>query len=535
MSHFDRIGGPDGIKAIVGSGFFWAWFDALFMSALFIPGESPAILPEYGAIAAFALSLPVFALVLWRDDLLHTLVGAKRTGIFTAAVGTAGSLLYLFSSLTGSVAMFATGALLCGIFMGVYDMAWSMTYCKHGARSALPLVAGAFALAPLLDAPLLFMIPEAKAAFFTLFPLASGLMYALLNRKPKPQGKGAGACDQPEHGQRDKTAFRPLAATMEAGERLDDSLARALGLETSPASSRGIMSFLQNHLGVSLTLIGAVALVMGGFGYLQHLISFSSVAGGISVQVARGAAAIIMFCLFMTHPKRSSTVFRVGFLVMIAGIMMMPFSFGSDVSLAAGAAIVGGYTAFDIFIWVAFSHIAHTRSKSPAKTVAFIRLVTNATTAFGLICGIALIGLHDTFDMLAFQETTVVGYLVVIATVMILSSEESAALLSIARPSTASSSAVGIVGENPTERLSAWFDSLGFTAREKDVAELLLQGRTQPWIAEALGISENTVGTHVRHIYQKAEVHDRQQLLDLAILSMSPEAREPHNGITGAD
>lgn len=536
MSHIDRIGGPDGIKAIVGSGFFWAWFDALFMSALFIPGESPAILPEYGAIAAFALSLPVFALVLWRDDLPHTLVGAKRTGIFTAAVGTAGSLLYLFSSLTGSVAMFATGALLCGIFMGVYDMAWGMTYCKHGTRSALPLVAGAFALAPLLDAPLLFMIPEAKAAFFTLFPLASGLMYALLNRKPKPQGKGAGACDQPEHDQRDKTAFRPLAATMEAGEHMDASLARALGLETAPAPSHGIMAFLQTHLGVSLTLIGAVALVMGGFGYLQHLISFSSETSGIGVQIARGAAAIIMFCLFMLLPKKASAVFRVGFLVMVAGIMMMPFSFGGNTFLVSGAVIVSGYTAFDIFIWVAFSDIAYTRSKSPAKTVAFIRLVANATTALGLACGIALVGSHNGFDMLAFQETTVVGYLVVIATVMILSSEESAALLRSARPAAATGPAlIGVVGENPAERLSTWFDSLGFTAREKDVAPLLLQGRTQPWIAEALGISENTVGTHVRHIYQKAGVHDRQQFLDLAILSISPEARDRQNGLTEAD
>ena len=138
--------------------------------------------------------------------------------------------------------------------------------------------------------------------------------------------------------------------------------------------------------------------------------------------------------------------------------------------------------------------------------------------------------------MLAFQETTVVGYLVVIATVMILSSEESAALLRSARPAAATGPAlIGVVGENPAERLSTWFDSLGFTAREKDVAPLLLQGRTQPWIAEALGISENTVGTHVRHIYQKAGVHDRQQFLDLAILSISPEARDRQNGLTEAD
>lgn len=80
--------------------------------------------------------------------------------------------------------------------------------------------------------------------------------------------------------------------------------------------------------------------------------------------------------------------------------------------------------------------------------------------------------------------------------------------------------------------MNDWFTSLGFTSREKDVAELLLQGRTQPWIAEALGISENTVGTHVRHIYQKTDVHDRQQFLDQAIFHISPESRDLPESIT---
>ena len=58
---------------------------------------------------------------------------------------------------------------------------------------------------------------------------------------------------------------------------------------------------------------------------------------------------------------------------------------------------------------------------------------------------------------------------------------------------------------------------------------LLAYGRTQPWIAERLSISENTVGTHVRHIYQKAGVHGRQEFIDFVFSpdqSMSPESRE---------
>lgn len=274
-------------------------------------------------------------------------------------------------------------------------------------------------------------------------------------------------------------------------------------------------------------LIGAVVLVMSGFGYLQHLISFSNEANGIGVQVARGIAAIAMFLILSSKPEKSSAVYRIGFLVMVAGVMMLPIFFGTNAFLVSGAVIVSGYTAFDIFIWVAFSHIAHRKSKSPIRTVVVIRFVTNIATALGLACGILLVGSDDKMNPFALQETTLVGCLIVIAIVMLLSGEESSSLLKSTRPDPTSAVGIlGAIGETPIERMNDWFTSLGFTSREKDVAELLLQGRTQPWIAEALGISENTVGTHVRHIYQKTDVHDRQQFLDQAILHISPESRD---------
>ena len=74
-----------------------------------------------------------------------------------------------------------------------------------------------------------------------------------------------------------------------------------------------------------------------------------------------------------------------------------------------------------------------------------------------------------------------------------------------------------------------------FTAREKEIAVLLAQGRTQPRIADMLGISENTVGTHVRHIYQKTEVHDRQQFIDLAFSVTSPESHEEKKRLTSSE
>lgn len=53
------------------------------------------------------------------------------------------------------------------------------------------------------------------------------------------------------------------------------------------------------------------------------------------------------------------------------------------------------------------------------------------------------------------------------------------------------------------------------TPREADVLILVVQGRNEPYVADALGISRATVKTHVNHIYRKTNVASRQELLDL--------------------
>ena len=281
---------------------------------------------------------------------------------------------------------------------------------------------------------------------------------------------------------------------------------------------------------------GLSALVLTSFGYLQHLVSFSSIAsngspGGVIVQVARGIAAILMFGIVCIAPQRASAVYRVGLLAMIAGFMMMSFLFGSELFWIAGAVIISGYTAFDLLVWVVFSQIAHTQSRDPLKTIAAVRLLAVVCYVVGALAGILLVGNDQSMHAFVFQETTAIGYLVVIATVLLLSSEDIWMLFGYtARAGSANQEGIG-----QEERLAAWFDRIGLTARERDIASLLAAGRTQPWIADCLSISENTVGTHVRHIYQKADVHNRQEFIDRAISPdhpASPESRDHVSNVT---
>ncbi len=51
------------------------------------------------------------------------------------------------------------------------------------------------------------------------------------------------------------------------------------------------------------------------------------------------------------------------------------------------------------------------------------------------------------------------------------------------------------------------------TPREKEISLLLLKGRNNPYIRNTLNISENTLKTHLRNIYGKLLVSDRQELV----------------------
>lgn len=485
----ERVFGGEGIKTIVGAGFFWAWLDALFMSAFFIDPVFRGPLSEMGVVLAFGCNAIFLTLILAQQNKARALLSNRTSSLVLALAGVAGSLLYFFAGTGAGWPVLIAGSILCGVFMASFGASWGIVFCHDGARSAMPYVTGAFAFAAVVDLILLFMIPQATAMFFALTPVASGIMFFLLDparRAPSP----------------DKNLQPPR---------------------------RGIRSFLRRYLGVSLTIIVSMVLVKVGFGYLQHMISYSVEAmshpfgkEGIDFELIRGVFAWVIFALLLFKPSVSSVLYRVGFLIMVAGVMAMPFFSESSQFIVPKIAIVGGYTVFDIFIWVAFCHVAHTQSHDPLKTIVAMRLVSTTCVVAGTMLGIAVMGYGEHIDFSSSPETTVIGYFIVIATVLLLSADDVRVLFRSAQPPSKEELAIQNE-ETLTTRAEALFNTSGLTAREKEIATLLVQGRTQPWIAEALSISDNTVKTHVQHIYQKIDVHDRQQLIDKVLCSLSPE------------
>jgi two-component system nitrate/nitrite response regulator NarL len=64
---------------------------------------------------------------------------------------------------------------------------------------------------------------------------------------------------------------------------------------------------------------------------------------------------------------------------------------------------------------------------------------------------------------------------------------------------------------------SVWLLVSQLTAREREVLELLVEGADGAMIARRLGISRNTVRTHVQSILTKLQVHSRLEAATLAV------------------
>lgn len=69
--------------------------------------------------------------------------------------------------------------------------------------------------------------------------------------------------------------------------------------------------------------------------------------------------------------------------------------------------------------------------------------------------------------------------------------------------------AVGVVSQEESLR-----EQFGLTQRETEVALLLAEGRSSTYIAGELYLSDNTVRSYVKNIYQKLDVHSKQDLID---------------------
>jgi two-component system nitrate/nitrite response regulator NarL len=73
------------------------------------------------------------------------------------------------------------------------------------------------------------------------------------------------------------------------------------------------------------------------------------------------------------------------------------------------------------------------------------------------------------------------------------------------------------VAGRSAEEQNVWLMAHQLTARERQVLELLVRGANGQVVSESLGISRNTVRTHVQNILTKLQVHSRLEAATFAV------------------
>lgn len=264
-----------------------------------------------------------------------------------------------------------------------------------------------------------------------------------------------------------------------------------------------------------------LALFQLSYGYA---IGFGEV-GDAPVTTFAGIVPLAVVCVAVAvlgRFPRIDPLFSVAFLFIVAGYLFVPFSHDKALPVASNL-LEAGSSCFSLVYWLSVAALARRNRAGALTFFAWGGCILSAGVVVGAFLG--RLSSHLLFsDPVA---TSVACNVVALALV---------AYATLALKGFSFDAAIdGVQNAVPVETLSAGgdgglaravrelADEAGLTQREAEVFALLAQGRNGVYVQQELGVSYNTVKTHVSHIYAKLGVHTHQELIDLAVGRASGE------------
>lgn len=485
--NFKALNGSSSWLAIVGASFFWTWMDrAMFGDSLYFvladrKGLDLAQAPEL-AQESFIVMLTASAIVL-----LALAVAAKRqtssiwsvkTTLVAAVAGAISTASILLAASANMTALAMAGAFVTGSSMAVLNISWGRICIAQGPAKAMTHIAGAWALGLAINILTEGLVPIAEGTFIIVLPLVSFALYAI---DAKLQHTDPYRIDQAEQ---------------------------------TPEQT---MTAKAHVLGVDVRFPAFILVFCIAFGLMCSFEIFSPAATErqtiIDIVGLRGIVSLLFFIASLTAPaRRMESLFNACLSFMVFGLLVMTVGlYTNDVQGLTRIFIPIGYAGFDILVWTLVAFYAKTTATSPLRILAVAMGAEQAGILAGQLIGIALGGSANATNSIMMMA---LSYLLLIAVMGL------ARLCTVlwrrqrddVEASTADSSLDAC--DKQEDHLDRFADAYELTARERDVFALFAEGRSAPYIAEMLVLSENTVKTHLRHIYTKCNLHNRQELLD---------------------
>ena len=440
---------------------------------------------------------------------------AGRIGqIAPAAITVVGSLLLFFAgadSTLGSIAGACSGV-LTGIGSGLILMCWGRVYSTTGGPTSAAECSLAFLLATLL-VPIFAVLPSwLQAVIMAILPIGSAILlnreFAKLNHTPY--------LNAPE-----KRSVRAAKEDAEAeaaaeGAKVEDDRRR-----TSPA--------IMAKLSVSSLVFGSAVGIVRSLYISQSALSDTFATHLVLPLAALLAAIIVIGILLGTRRLDLAFTYRPVLIFMTISCLILPLL--SNTFFLTYILTMAGYFCFEILNWVMLTDITFRLSMSAYRVYGFGRAAVSGGILVGEAVGILLVGAPagPSTQMLYIISFALVLLMVITYTLTLTEQDVARVTRTEARPfklparilaAEEQEDATGADTEAPHElTLEQKVEILALrndiTGRAYDVLLSMARGRTAARIEQELYISRGTVNTYSHRIYQKLDIHSRQELYDL--------------------
>lgn len=252
--------------------------------------------------------------------------------------------------------------------------------------------------------------------------------------------------------------------------------------------------------------------------------------GSLFLPFSLSVAALVVIVSFavaaFTYLLKIPTVkiFWIFVPLMFAGITVVAVA-DSNIQVLAFAMVFAAHNIAEIQLITHFSAICRRRGYSTKMLFGCGFALLSVGELLGILVGTAMLPVQSALLTMALLVCANAIVIVVIFSIVRVNTTFQRAELKAALSKHAFESSLAESGGLASNDRAAscdtgavvkmWADRYGLSAREREIANLVLLGRNVPAIADLLVISQSTVQTHVKHIYEKTGVHSRQELVDL--------------------